>query len=256
MHRLRALPAPALLSLMYVALIAAGGALLWLPMSHTGAVGGMQALFTAASAVTVTGLVVVDTGSDLTLIGQAIVMVLIQLGGLGLMVFAVMLLSALGISMGLSMRVILRQDLRQNTLHNLPGLARQVLKIATVIELIGAGLLMFVFVPEFGWAMGTWNAVFHSVSAFNNAGFALFPDSLSRWATDPLINAVIPLMFILSGLGFIVIGDILTVRRWHSLSLHSKLMIVGTAALIVWGCVSFAILEWTNPATLGAFDHW
>jgi trk system potassium uptake protein TrkH len=253
---LRGLPAPALLALMYLGLIVVGGGLLWLPVSHGGAVGGMEALFTAASAVTVTGLAVVDTGSDLTLVGQAILMVLIQLGGLGLMVFAVMLLVALGIPIGLPMRMVLRQDLKQTTMHNLLALAAQVLKIAIVVELVGAILLLFVFVPDLGWASGVWNAVFHSVSAFNNAGFQLFPDGLSRWATDPLMNLVIPLMFIVSGLGFIVIGDVLNKRRWDRLALHSKLMIVGTAGLIVWGCVTFAVLEWTNPLTLGAYPDW
>lgn len=255
-HRLRSLPAPALLALMYLALILVGALILMLPMSHYGAVGPAEALFTATSAVTVTGLVVVDTGSDLTLFGQIAVAVLIQMGGLGLMVFAVLLLSALGIPLGLPHRVALRHDLNQTSMHNLIVLARRVMQIAIAVELVGAALLLAVFVPEFGWAQGTWHAIFHSVSAFNNAGFALFPDSLSRWATDPLVNIVIPLMFIVSGLGFIVIGDVIAKRRWHRLSLHSKLMIVGTAALIVWGCLSFAILEWTNPATLGAFEHW
>jgi trk system potassium uptake protein TrkH len=113
--------------------------------------------------------------------------------------------------------------------------------------------LAFVFVPEFGWN-GVWQAVFHSISAFNNAGFALQSDSLSQWVGNPVVNLVIPLLFILGGLGFIVVGDVYQKRKWRSLTLHSKLMLIGTVVLILWGTVMFALLEWTNPATLGPLD--
>ena len=105
--------------------------------------------------------------------------------------------------------------------------------------------------PEFGWAKGIGHAVFHSVSAFNNAGFALYPDSLMGWAGDPVINIVIPALFILGGLGFIVLADIYKVRSWRKLTMHSKLMIVGTLGLIGFSWPMFAALEWTNPSTLG-----
>jgi trk system potassium uptake protein TrkH len=120
--------------------------------------------------------------------------------------------------------------------------------------LIGAGLLSFVFVPEFGWAKGIGHAMFHSVSAFNNAGFALYPDSLMGYVGNPVVNTVIPALFILGGLGFIVLADIYGVRNWRRLSLHSKLMIVGTLGLITFSFPMFAALEWTNPGTLGALD--
>jgi trk system potassium uptake protein TrkH len=118
---------------------------------------------------------------------------------------------------------------------------------------VGALLLMLVFVPEYGWN-GVWQAVFHSISAFNNAGFALHPDSLSQWVGNPVVNIVVPAMFIVGGVGFIVIGDIHQKRNWNRLTLHSKLMIIGTLVLIVWGSTVFALLEWTNPATLGGLS--
>ncbi|WP_170845890.1 TrkH family potassium uptake protein [Celeribacter halophilus] len=244
------MPPPALLSLFYMALILLGAIFLWLPISHYGDIGLSEALFTATSAVTVTGLALADTGSAFTGFGQAIIAILIQLGGLGLMTFAVLLLGALGIPVGMPQRLILREDLNQTSLSNLTYIARMILVIALACETIGAALLALIFVPEFGWT-GLWQAVFHSISAFNNAGFALHPDSLSQWVGNPIVNLVIPALFILGGLGFIVVGDVYKTRNWRKLTLHSKLMLVGTAFLIVWGSVMFGLLEWRNPETLG-----
>ncbi|MEG3663457.1 TrkH family potassium uptake protein [Celeribacter halophilus] len=244
------MPPPALLSLFYVALILLGAIFLWLPISHYGDIGLSEALFTATSAVTVTGLSLADTGSAFTGFGQAIIAVLIQLGGLGLMTFAVLLLGALGIPVGMPQRLMLREDLNQTSMSNLTYIARLILFIALACETVGAALLALIFVPEFGW-VGLWQAVFHSISAFNNAGFALHPDSLSQWVGNPIVNLVIPALFILGGLGFIVVGDVYKTRNWRKLTLHSKLMLVGTAFLIVWGSVMFGLLEWRNPETLG-----
>ncbi|MEM5477631.1 potassium transporter TrkG [Pacificibacter sp. AS14] len=244
------MPPPAVLVIFYVAFIILGAILLWLPISHYGDIGLGEALFTSTSAVTVTGLVLADTGAAFTGFGQAVIAALIQLGGLGLMTFAVLLLGALGIPVGMPQRLILREDLNQTSLSNLTYLARIIFMIALVCEASGAALLAFVFVPEFGWG-GIWQAIFHSISAFNNAGFALHPDSLSHWVGNPMVNIVIPALFILGGLGFIVMGDIYQKRQWRKLTLHSKLMLLGTAVLIVWGSVMFGLLEWTNPDTLG-----
>ncbi|MEP3676873.1 TrkH family potassium uptake protein [Sulfitobacter sp.] len=252
LKRLKALriAPPVMLMFFYVVFIIIGALLLWLPVSHNGDVGLWDAVFTSTSAVTVTGLAVVDTGTAFTGFGQAVIAVLMQLGGLGLMTFAVLVLGALGIQVGMAHRLILREDLNQTSLSNLTYLSRIILIIALICEAIGALFLAFVFVPEFGWN-GVWQAVFHAVSAFNNAGFSLQADSLTRWVGNPVVNIVIPLLFILGGLGFIVVGDIVQKRAWRRLTLHSKLMLVGTAALIVWGTVMFALLEWNNPATLG-----
>ncbi|UWQ94796.1 TrkH family potassium uptake protein [Rhodobacteraceae bacterium M385] len=241
---------PAVLVIFYFAFIVVGALLLWLPISHYGTISLGDALFTSTSAVTVTGLVLADTGTAFTGFGQAVIAILIQLGGLGLMTFAVLILGALGIPVGMPQRLILREDLSQTSLSNLTYLARIVFKIALVCEAVGAAFLALVFVPEYGW-QGLWQAAFHSISAFNNAGFALHPDSLSQWVGNPIINIVIPALFILGGLGFIVVGDIYQKRQWRKLTLHSKLMLLGTGVLIVWGSVMFGLLEWTNPGTLG-----
>lgn len=247
------LPPPALLVVFYMAFIVLGAILLWLPISHHGAVGLAEAIFTSTSAVTVTGLVLLDTGSAFTGFGQAVIAVLIQFGGLGLMTFAVLLLGALGIPVGMPQRLILREDLNQTSLSNLTYLSRIIMIVALICEAIGALLLAFVFVPQFG-LQGIWQAVFHSISAFNNAGFALHPDSLSQWVGNPIVNIVIPLLFIFGGIGFIVVGDIYQKRQWRRLTLHSKLMLVGTGVLIVWGTVMFGLLEWSNPETLGTLS--
>lgn len=246
---------PLLLAILYLALILIGAVILVLPVAVTHPISFSDALFTATSAVTVTGLAVVDTGSSYTLFGQAVILTLIQLGGLGLMTFAALVLSALGLPIGLRHHSFLREDLNQTSLHQLVGLVKTILAVVLFCELIGGILLLTVFVPDFGWARGTWFALFHSVSAFNNAGFALMPDSLSRWATNPVINLTIPALLLIGGIGFSVISDLWIHRGWRHLSLHSKLMLTGSAILIVWSVTMFAILEWQNPDTLGAFDN-
>lgn len=240
--------------LLYATLVAIGAGLLKLPVATEVSVSWSDAVFTAASAVTVTGLAVVDTGSQFTLFGQVVIMVLIQLGGLGLMTFAVLVLSMLGVPIGLPQVVFLREDLNQTSINDLMRLVSIILRVVLLCELVGTMVLAVVFVPEFGIGWGLWQALFHSVSAFNNAGFSLFSDSLSRWATNPLVNVFVPLLFIVGGIGFSVLADLYRTRRWHRLALHTKLMLVGTATLIVWSTAAFAVLEWNNPLTLGQFD--
>jgi len=239
---------------LYAAMAMLGGAALKLPFATNAAIGWSDALFTAVSAITVTGLVVVDTGRVYTGFGQGVIAVLMQLGGLGLMTFAVLILSALGQTVGMVQRVVLRDDLNRTAVHDLLRLVRVIFVVVLVCEGVGAVVLAFVFVPEFGWSHGIWSAVFHAISAFNNAGFSLYPDSLTRWQTSPLVNITIPLMFIIGGLGYGVLSDITSRVGWRRCSLHSKLMLVGTAVLIVVSVIGFAALEWTNPATLGGLE--
>lgn len=246
-------PPPVVLATLYAGSILLGALLLSIPGAAVTPIGFGDALFTATSAVTVTGLAVLDTGSDFTLFGQAIILGLIQLGGLGLMTFAVLVLSMLGLPVGLPHHMFLREDLNQTSITELLRLVFVILRVVLICEGVGTLLLAIDFVPEFGWAEGLWQALFHTVSAFNNAGFALYPDSLTRWATDPLVNLVIPALIILGGIGFSVIADVRRHRRWQRLTLHSKIMLSGTAALLVWSVVAFAALEWNNPGTLGQF---
>ncbi|MFD1342718.1 TrkH family potassium uptake protein [Litorisediminicola beolgyonensis] len=253
-YRALHLSPPMLLATFYLFFVVLGGFVLWLPWSNNVPLSFMEALFTSTSAVTVTGLVVVDTGATFTMFGQGVLMVLMQLGGLGLMTFAVFVLSAIGVSVGLNQRLILREDLNQSSIGDLLTLVRIIFFVAVGCEIAGAVLLAFVFVPELGWGRGLWFSAFHAVSAFNNAGFGLKSSSLMDYVGDPIVNLVIPTLFILGGLGFMVLGDLYTRRKWRSLTLHSKLMLAGTAGLIVWAFVTFAALEWTNPGTLGGLE--
>ncbi|WMS44241.1 potassium transporter TrkG [Acuticoccus sp. MNP-M23] len=262
------LPPPLTLLLLYAAFVVVGAVLLKLPIAQEAtatAVTWSDVIFMSASAVTVTGLAVVDPALTFSLFGEAVLMILIQVGGLGLMVFAVLILSILGFPIGLPGSITLREDLGQTSLHELGRLVRLIAFVFFVCEAVGVFALSFVFVPDLGWGPGLWHALFFSISAFNNAGFALFPDSLTRYALDPVINIAVPALFIVGGIGFAVIADLNRHRRswralwwprWRPLMLHSKLMLVGTAALIIWPLVTFAILEWSNPGTLGLYDSW
>ncbi|WP_424931199.1 TrkH family potassium uptake protein [Amaricoccus macauensis] len=248
------LPPPLVLILLYCALIVIGTLAFKLPIATTAPITWSDAAFTATSAITVTGLGVVDTGSTFTLFGQAVLLVLIQCGGLGIMTFAILILSMLGLHIGISHRHFLREDLNQTSIHGLLDLVRIIFRFVLICQAVGALLLCLVFVPEFGLGRGLWMSLFHAVSAFNNAGFALFPDSLSAWVGHPVINIVIPALFIVGGIGATVVMDLRAKRRWHQLSLHTKLMLIGTAILLTVPTFAIAAMEWTNPATLGALE--
>ncbi len=242
---------PLALAALYAVCIVLGAILLMQPVSVTAPIAWNDALFTATSAVTVTGLVVVDTGTAFTMFGQFVIMLLIQMGGLGLMTFAVLVTSLLGYRIGIPQRVYLQNDLNHTSLAEVLSLVSVIFRVVFLFEFVGALLLAFVFVPESGWRDGLWQSVFHAVSAFNNAGFALFSDSFSTWVDSALIGIIIPALFIAGGVGYAVIADVRVHRSWRCLSLHSKLMLSGTVFLILLAWVAFAVLEWNNPATLG-----
>lgn len=254
MRRLRKAPPPLMLALLYAVLIGLGALAFKLPWSLRAPLTWSEAIFTAASSVTVTGLAVVDTGTHFTVFGQAVMMVLIQMGGLGLMTFAVMVLALLRMPLGLTGHLWLRDDLNQDSLHRITRLVKQIFRVTLICEVIGALVLSVSFVPVLGFPRGLWAAAFHSVSAFNNAGFSTFTEGLVPFATDPLVNLTIPALFMIGGIGYVVLDDIARKKTWAAYSLHSKIMLLGTLALTVWGVSAFAILEWHNPRTLGQYD--
>lgn len=245
------LPPPVFLAALYAGLIGLGTVFLMLPLSQRVAVSPADALFTAVSAVTVTGLSVITLSDHLTLFGQTVLLVLIQLGGLGLMTFGVLVLSALGLPVGHTHAMFLREDLNQTSIGRLFGLLALILRVVLICEVAGTAVLAVVFVPAFGLGPGLWHALFHSVSAFNNAGFSTFDDGLAGWVGSPMVNLAIPALFIVGGIGYGVIMELLRIRRWRGFSLHTKLMLIGTGALIVIGVGMFGALEWRNPDTLG-----
>jgi len=254
-QRFDTLPQPAILAVVYAVWIVTGVLLLKLPFSTTDTISWSDALFTATSAVTVTGLVVLDTGSAFTSFGQGMILLLMQLGGMGLMCFAVLILSSLGFKVGLSEQRYLKEEMGLSSLGSVFSLAIMVFRVVLITELIGAALLSVVFVPEAGWSAGIWLAVFHSVSAFNNAGFSLFPDSLVSYQSEPLVLGTIAFQFIIGGLGFAVISDLWHRRNGVVTSLHTRLMVTGTVGLIdidsVGAKLLVAFFEGVTPRTAG-----
>ncbi|MFW1531398.1 potassium transporter TrkG, partial [Vibrio parahaemolyticus] len=219
---------PQTVTLGFAAVILIGGILLRMPISTTHSITFLDALFTATSATTVTGLVVFDTGSTFTVFGQSVIMVLMKIGGLGLMSFALLIVILLGKRIGLRERILVQESLNQTSTGGIIRLVILLLVFSTSMELLATGILATRWVPEYGWTFGLFTSLFHSVSAFNNAGFSLWGDSLSGYVGDPVVNLVITTLFITGGIGFTVIYDLVRKRRFKSLALHSKLMLVGT----------------------------
>lgn len=253
-----ALPAPfrpeRVLAGGFLALILLGGALLALPCaSATGeSIGFSRSLFTATSAVCVTGLIVVDTGTAFSAVGQWILLALIQLGGLGFMIFATLIMNLLGRRITLRDRMLLRDSMNTATLTGLVRLTRWYSLLTLGVEGLGTALLAIRFVPVFGWSRGMFFSLFHAVSAFCNAGFDLSGGyaSLTRYGDDPLVLLTVAGLIILGGLGFSVILEAAHNKRWRGMSLHAKMVLLSTALLLLAGTAFYAAVEWRNPATL------
>ena len=244
------------LALGFLTLIVLGTVLLALPAATvTGTpLSVFDSLFTATSAVCVTGLVAVDTGTTFSAFGQGVLLTLIQVGGLGFMVFATLIMVMLGRRISLQNRVLIRESMNTATLSGLVKLTEVYGVMAVGIELLGAALLSIRFVPLYGVGRGIWFSIFHAVSAFCNAGFDLFGgySSLTGFYNDPLVLLTVSLMVILGGLGFSVELEVLRNREgWRGLSLHTRLVLPVTGLLLALGTLFFAAVEWNNPATLG-----
>lgn len=254
--RRRHLSPAQLIALSFAAAIAMGAILLSLPISHsaTGNITVVDALFTATSAICVTGLVVVDTGTDFSTFGKVIIMLLIQIGGLGIMTLGTMLALVSGRRIGFRERMRLQAQVNSLHIGGVVNLIRRIVLFVLVAEVIGALLLFTRFSQIEGTGRGLFYAMFHSISAFNNAGFAFYSDSLSSFVADPLINGIVMVLIILGGLGFTVVFNLLThlqKRHLAPLTLHSKIVLATTFALTVGGFIFVTIFEWTNVETLG-----
>jgi len=238
----------------FVVLILVGTILLSLPVSSSSGepTDFIDALFTATSAVCVTGLVVVDTGTHYSLFGQLVILLLIQIGGLGFMTMGTLFALILGKRIHLKERLIMQEALNQLTMEGVVRLAKSVLSITFLIEGIAALVLGARLSADYGLARGFYYGLFHAVSAFNNAGFDLFGDfrSLTHYVSDPVVIIVVSVLIILGGLGFSVIVDIYTKRNWRKFSLHTKIVLSTTAILLVAGMVAVLLLEYNNKNTL------
>lgn len=256
--KVREIPHPArVVPLAFLITILIGTALLMLPISRADAVSApwIVALFTSVSAVCVTGLATVDTGTYWSAFGQWVIMALFQIGGLGMMTAATLLGLMVNRSFRLRTRLTAQAETHAVGIGDVTSVAKLVLFVTFIVELIVAlALLLRLRIGyELHWADAAWSGLFHAVSAFNNAGFSIHADGLIRYATDSAILAPIMFAIVVGGLGFPVLHDLrrkfTTPRRW---SVHTKLTLLGTAVLLVAGTILMLAFEWSNPKTLGA----
>ncbi|UTR13296.1 TrkH family potassium uptake protein [Salipaludibacillus sp. LMS25] len=243
---------PRVLAVGFLVTIVIGTLLLMLPFATKEGITLIDALFTATSATTVTGLIVVDTGSAFTFFGQIVIMLLIKVGGLGLMTFAILIVLALGKRIGLRERLLVQESLNQTSLGGMIRLVKVLLIFAFSMEAIATLFLSFHWIPKYGWGFGFFTSLFHSISAFNNAGFSLWRDSLSGYVGDPVVNIIITFLFITGGIGFTVVYDLFRTKTFRQLSLHTKLMLVGTLVVNIVAMFLMFVLEYGNPDTLGS----
>ena len=245
-----------IIMLSFLAVIFLGSLLLSLPISSADgeAVPYLDALFTATTATCVTGLVTLSTAATWSIFGQAVILVLIQVGGLGVVTIMSALMILLQKRMGIGDRLLLQDAFNLNSLSGIVRFVKRVILGTALVEGIGALLYMTVFVPEFG-PRGIWIAVFTSISAFCNAGMDIIADnSLSSYATNPIINLVTCALIVLGGIGYIVWWDVMGLRKGAAgrrrLSLHSKIAISTTLLLIFGGGLLILLFEYHNPRTI------
>lgn len=268
MRKQRRSPPARLIALSFAGAIFVGTVLLWLPFTQhpDQQVSLLDALFTATSAVCVTGLEVTSTVLTFNRLGQIVILLLIKLGGLGLVTFGTLFALAFGRAIGYGARLLVAEQVSAPRLGGVLPLVRNIVLISLAVESVGA-VLMYPAFQQHGAAEGAFYAFFHSVSAFNNAGFSLYPDSLVRFVGNPRISLTITLLFVAGGLGFVVVSDLWRVlgsvrlrpRRWRvsfrQLSLHSKITLLTSVGLLVAPVPLFLLFEWHNTlAGLGLSD--
>ncbi len=248
-----------MIALGFALIILAGACLLHLPISAKSGewTPWLTCLFTATSATCVTGLAQVDTFLHWTLFGQVVVLVLIQLGGLGFVSLMTLVSLALRRRIGLSQRMMMASSMNLSNTAGVVRVVRRALGGTFLLEGVGGLLLAVRFIPKFGFGKGLWFGIFHAVSAFCNGGFDLMGEytgpfsSLVGFQSDPLVLGVIMFLIVVGGLGFFVWEDILENKRWKAFSLYTKLVLAITGGLILTGFLTTLWFEWSNPATLG-----
>ena len=246
---------PAVLAIGFLALIIVGTLLLNTSLATKSgeSIGLVNALFTASSSVCVTGLVVVNTAEYWSLFGQIVIIILIQIGGLGFMTMATSVALIMGKRIRLRERLIIKEQLNQETVGGLVKLTKYVIFITLAIEAMGALLLSFRLIPLYGTVKGIWFSIFHSISAFCNAGFDIFGNSITPFAGDLFVNMVFSLLIILGGLGFSVYIDVYRKKRIRNFNLHSKFVLSITGILLLLGTVLFFLVEYNNAFTIRDF---
>ena len=244
---------PLTLAISFAVIIVLGAILLNLPVSSQNgkSVGFVNALFTSASATCVTGLTVVNTAAYWSVFGKIVIISLIQIGGLGTMVVFSMLAVILRRRIGLKQRLLIKEQLNSNSLKGLVRLVKYVISVSFFIEFLGALLLSIKFIPIYGITKGILFGIFHSISAFCNAGFDLLGNSLVPYYNDVYLNLVIMGLVIVGGLGFTVYLDVYHKKKWTKFNLHTKLVLITSSILLLVGIVFFLLIENNNTRTIG-----
>jgi len=235
----------------YILVISFGAFLLLLPFSHIGDLSAIDAIFTSASATCVTGLIVTSTSENFTFWGEFIIMSLIQVGGIGYMTLVTFFFLFLKDSLSVDEKRMMMHSLELPTL-NIKVFVKKIIYIVFAIELIGAMLLTYEFQDIYPFKEALWYGVFHSVSAFNNAGFSLFTDCLISYNKSSLLLLTLSVLVILGGIGYFILIELYDNKKFNKrFSIQTKIMFYGTLFLLLFGTVLFLSIEWNNPKTLG-----
>ncbi|MBQ2854098.1 MAG: potassium uptake protein, TrkH family [Oscillospiraceae bacterium] len=250
-----------IVALVFLAIIFVGAGLLTLPAASRSGIscGFRPALFTATSATCVTGLSLFDTWSQWSGFGQIVILCLIEIGGLGFMSAATLLVFAFRRRIGLKQRLVMAQALSVSDMDGIVKLQKTVLVGSFTVEAVGALILLLRFWPEYGFIRALKWGIFHSVSAFCNAGFDIFGcitpgASLLEFQSDPVVLLTLGGLVVIGGLGFLVWQEIAEERRFRKFSVYTKLVLLTTGALLLGGAILIALVEWNNPGTLGSLS--
>ena len=236
----------------FAVVILIGTLLLLLPISSATkeSISWINALFTATSAVSLTGLTVIDINNNFSIFGQVIILLLIQLGGLGFMMFGVMFSLLLGKRITLKDRLLIQEATKSFSTQGMVKLAMHILVITFTLEFFIAIVLATHWAATLGWRTAIYQAIYHSISAFNNSGISLYSNSLQAYVGDALVNICITTLSFIGGIGFTVLLDLYYNRSWKKLSLHSKLVLLTSCILILVGFLIILSIESANTATL------
>lgn len=232
----------------YVVFAFFGAGLLSLDVMHTRPIPFIDLLFTAASAISITGLVTVNVANDYTIYGQAVIMVLIQIGGFGYMSVASLIFIILGKRMDLGERTMLKEDLVYPNFSGIIKFIKKIFAVIIVIELAGAGVMTLVFMLDMPFLQALWTGVFHSVSAFNSAGFSIFENSFVGYADNAILLVTTCILITLGGLGYLVLSECYGYykKRIKRVSIHTRIVLIMSAALFVMSVVVITVLEFHN----------
>lgn len=241
----------------FVGVILLGTLFLILPISAKSgqSIGFIDSLFMSTSAVCVTGLASVSVASDLSVFGQIVMCVLMEIGGLSIITIAVFIFAILGAKIGVSNRILIKEALNQNSVKGVVGLVKKIIFTTLIIQGVGTIINVFALMPHYDYNFGRslYVSIFHTVASFNNAGFDIFgDDSMIGFSSDVLLNATTMILIVLGGIGFIVIDDIIKKRRWKRLTLHTKLTLIITTILIVSGALLFRMVQ-SNATWMQSF---